>query len=226
MPKHGPNRSSRINSGAKYRKIVSVPGTRAIANIRKIPGARHPNNRRFIMKYVALLRGINVGGKNKVDMKLLKSTFERVGMSFVVTYINSGNIVFATDHSSKTGISEILEEAIETDFGLNIKVLVRSLDDITAVVQALPDTWKNDQQMKSDVLFLWEEADDESVLEKLVINPEVDTVKYVPGAILWSVEKKHYKKSGMNKIIGTKLYKQVTVRNVNTTRKIYELMQK
>src|SRR5690606_3474117 len=129
-------------------------------------------------------------------------------------------------YSSKTGISEILEEAIETDFGLNIKVLVRSLDDITAVVQALPDTWKNDQQMKSDVLFLWEEADDESVLEKLVINPEVDTVKYVPGAILWSVEKKHYKKSGMNKIIGTKLYKQVTVRNVNTTRKIYELMQK
>ncbi len=46
------------------------------------------------MIYVALLRGINVGGKNKIDMKLLKQTFERVGMNDVVTYINTGNIIF------------------------------------------------------------------------------------------------------------------------------------
>lgn len=79
--------------------------------------------------------------------------------------------------------------------------------------------------MRSDVLFLWDEIDDESVLNKLVIKPEIDTVKYVPGAILWSGEKKNISKSGMTKLVDSKPYQQITIRNVNTTRKIYELMQ-
>ncbi|WP_099355097.1 DUF1697 domain-containing protein [Fredinandcohnia onubensis] len=177
------------------------------------------------MVYIALLRGINVGGNNKIDMKVLKQTFERVGMKDVVTYINTGNIIFSSNDQSKTELSRILEEAIHDDFGLRIKVVVRSIDDVRGIIQAIPDTWKNDKDMKSDVMFLWDEIDDETVLENLVMKPTIDTVKYVPGAILWSIEKKNANKSGMSKIIGTKIYKQVTVRNVNTARKIYELME-
>lgn len=177
------------------------------------------------MVYIALLRGINVGGKNKIDMKLLKQTFEQAGMSDVVTYINTGNIIFSYKGQSKTELARILEEAIHHDFGLQIKVVVRSVDDVREIINAIPDTWKNDKDMKSDVMFLWDEIDNESVLENLVIKPNIDTVKYVPGAILWSVDKKNVTKSGMSKIIGSKLYKQVTIRNVNTARKIYELMQ-
>nr|WP_304217078.1 DUF1697 domain-containing protein [Fredinandcohnia onubensis] len=177
------------------------------------------------MVYIALLRGINVGGNNKIDMKVLKQTFERVGMKDVVTYINTGNIIFSSNDQSKTELSRILEEAIHDDFGLRIKVVVRSIDDVRGIIHAIPVTWKNDKDMKSDVMFLWDEIDDETVLENLVIKPTIDTVKYVPGAILWSIEKKNANKSGMSKIIGTKIYKQVTVRNVNTARKIYELME-
>ncbi|WP_342429604.1 DUF1697 domain-containing protein [Neobacillus sp. FSL H8-0543] len=177
------------------------------------------------MIFIALLRGINVGGKNKIDMKLLKQTFEQVGMNDVVTYINTGNIIFTNKSASKTELSCILEEAINKDFGLEIKVVVRSVDDVREIINAIPETWKNDQDMKSDVMFLWDEMDDESVLENLVIKPNIDRVKYVPGAILWSVDTKNITKSGKSKIIGKKLYKQVTVRNVNTARKIYELMQ-
>lgn len=177
------------------------------------------------MVYIALLRGINVGGNNKIDMKVLKQTFERVGMKDVVTYINTGNIIFSSNYQSKMELSRILEEAIHDDFGLRIKVVVRSIDDVRGIIHAIPDTWKNDKDMKSDVMFLWDEIDDEAVLENLVIKPTIDTVKYVPGAILWSIEKKNANKSGMSKIIGTKIYKQVTVRNVNTARKIYELME-
>ncbi len=177
------------------------------------------------MVYIALLRGINVGGNNKIDMKLLKQSFEQVGMTDVVTYINTGNIIFTSKNLSKNELSKILEEAIHNDFGLQIKVVVRSIDDVAIIVNALPETWKNDKDMKSDVLFLWDEIDDETILEQLIIKPDIDTVKYVPGAILWSVDKKNVTKSGMSKIIGSKIYKQVTVRNVNTTRKIYELMQ-
>lgn len=177
------------------------------------------------MVYIALLRGINVGGNNKIDMKMLKQTFERAGMKDVVTFINTGNIVFSYIGLSKTELSPILEEAIYHDFGLQIKVLIRNADDVRGIISAIPDTWKNDKEMSSDVWFLWDEIDDESILENLVIKPTIDTVKYVPGAILWSVDKKNATKSGKSKIIGTKIYKQITVRNVNTTRKIYELMQ-
>ncbi|MCM3764477.1 DUF1697 domain-containing protein [Neobacillus niacini] len=177
------------------------------------------------MVYIALLRGINVGGKNKVDMKLLKQTFEQAGMNDVVNYINTGNIIFSNNGLSKTELSRILEEAIHKDFGLQIKVVVRSFEDVSKIINAIPDTWKNDNDIKSDVLFLWEEIDDESVLENLAIKPNIETVKYVPGAILWSVDRKNVTKSGMSKIIGSKIYKQITVRNVNTARKLYELMQ-
>ena len=177
------------------------------------------------MIYVALLSGINVGGKNKMDMNLLKQTFEQAGMNAVVTYINTGNIIFSYKDLSKTKLSTILEEAIDDDFGMQIKVLVRSMDDVRGIINAIPDTWKNDKDMKSDVMFLWDEMDDESVLMNLVIKPTVDKVIYAPGAILWSVDEKNLTKSGMSKIIGTKLYKQVTIRNVNTARKICALMK-
>src|SRR5690625_1407128 len=140
--------------------------------------------RMIILVYVALLRGINVGGKNKIDMKLLQQTFQKAGMSNAITYINTGNIIFSYQGSSTIELSRILEKAIHNDFGLQIKVVVRSFNDISQIMRAIPITWKNGKEMKSDVMFLWDEVDDDSVLSDLVIKPNIDTVKYVPGAIL------------------------------------------
>ncbi|PYE49734.1 uncharacterized protein (DUF1697 family) [Paenibacillus barcinonensis] len=181
-----------------------------------------------LMIYVALLRGINVGGNNKIDMKQLKKTFEQVGMQQVVTYINSGNIIFA-DHQDRTNaqgeISALLEQAITADFGLRIKVLVLDMNEITSIMQALPSNWTNDDQAKSDVLFLWDELHDVDILEKLPLKPGVGELILVPGALLYSVSRDEASRSGMNKLAGSKIYSYMTVRNVNTTRKIYELMQ-
>ncbi|MDF2530643.1 MAG: hypothetical protein K0Q65_224 [Clostridia bacterium] len=177
------------------------------------------------MIYVALLRGINVGGNNKVDMKLLKETFIQIGMESVITYINSGNVVFIDRKHTKAEISSLLEQAILRDFNLTIKVLIRSIDDFEPMMKILPPSWKNDDEMKCDVLFLWEEVDKETLLAELEIKPNIDSVKYSPGAILWIVDKRNVTKSGLMKIVGTALYKKMTVRNVNTTRKIYEIMQ-
>lgn len=178
------------------------------------------------MIYVALLRGINVGGKNKVDMKQLKMTFERLGLRNVVTYINTGNIIFEQQEWTQDELVERIEQAIAQDFGLAIKVVLRSLEQYKKMMQHIPKQLSNDDRMKCDVMFLWEEVDDESSLSLLNVKPDIDTVSYVHGAILWSVAREHVTKSGMSKIIGTKLYKQMTVRNINTTRKIYELMKK
>lgn len=110
-------------------------------------------------------------------------------------------------------------------FDLKIRVLVYSHDSFRRIAESIPDNWTNDQDMKSDVWFLWPEADDEAVLEELTIKPEIDRVNYVSGAVLWSVDKEYVTKSGMQQVIGTKLYKLMTIRNVNTVRKLIGLME-
>lgn len=178
------------------------------------------------MVYVALLRGINVGGKNKIDMKLLKKAFEEAGMESVTTYINSGNVVFNDTAHTRQELAALLEKAIYDEFQLNIKVLIRDIKDFERMMAILPESWRNDEAMKCDVLFLEEEFDRESLIAELAIKPSIDTVLYSPGAILWSVAKKDVTRSGLLKIVGTPLYKAMTVRNVNTARKLYEIMRK
>ena len=176
------------------------------------------------MKSVALLRGINVGGKNKVEMGRLRGVFEQQGLQDVRTYINTGNVIFGSDTDTGQGLASRLERAIAAEFGLELKVLLRGLESMLEVGRTLPDDWTNDSETKTDVMFLWEEVDDPSVLERLTIREGVDDVIYVPGAVLWRVDRAQYTRSGMNKIVGTKLYKAMTVRNCNTVRKLIELM--
>ena len=174
-------------------------------------------------KYIALLRGINVGGRNKIAMPKLKKTFEAVACKDVVTYLNTGNIIFSCP--TQSGLETKLEEAIKKDFGLKIKVLLKSYEQIKAVIEKLPVEWTNDADMKSDVMFLWEDVDRPSVIEQVNPKAGIDTCIYVPGALLWSVDRKNLSKSSQMKLTGSKLYKKMTVRNVNTTRKILQLLQ-
>jgi uncharacterized protein (DUF1697 family) len=126
------------------------------------------------MLYVALLRGINVGGNRKVDMKQLKGTFQRAGLDEVRTYINSGNVIFRSDSMKPGQLKEMLESAIKADFGFEVKVLLRDAGSIQAMVRELPNTWANDDTAKCDVMFLGEEVDGSKVLEQLTIKPGID----------------------------------------------------
>ena len=177
------------------------------------------------MVYVALLRGINVGGKNKVDMKQLKAAFEQAGMTSVRTYINSGNVVFSSALRSRSRLVEQLEEAIADSFGFHVRVLIRDRKAMRAVGDALPKSWVNNASMKCDVMFLWDEAARPSIVKELPLRPEIDEVKYAAGAILWRCDAKKVTRSGLMKLAGTALYKQMTIRNCNTTRKLIELME-
>lgn len=176
------------------------------------------------MVYVALLRGINVGGKNKVDMKQLKAAFEEAGMASVRTYINTGNVIFSSTICSRGRLVDLLEDAIVRRFGLEIPVLVRDTKSMKAVVDPMPSEWTNDSTMKCDVMFLWDDVDRPSVVNQLQLRPG-DDVRYAPGALLWRVDRKHLTKSGMMKLVGTPIYKRMTIRNCNTTRKLLQLME-
>ena len=177
------------------------------------------------MVYVALLRGINVGGNNTFSMKKLKATFEYLGLKNVVSYINSGNVIF-TDSGKPREIAQKIELGIKKEYGLDVKVLVRDSGSMQKILKSVPRTWKNDVEQKTDVLFLWEEFDKKSTLSMIENDPAVDTLKYIPGAIVWHIERCNYTKSRMKKFIGTTVYKNMTARNVNTLRKLAELMHK
>lgn len=175
------------------------------------------------MVYVALLRGINVGGNNIVGMKKLKAVFESLGFKNVVTYINSGNIIFESIPDSHEIIALDAAKAIKSEFNLDIKVLVRDFRNIETICRELPAGWVKNERMRTDVMFLWEKYDSHGVLDLLQINP-VDNVRYTPGAVLWNVEGKDYSKSGLSKLVGTDLYRNMTIRNVNTVREIHRIM--
>lgn len=177
------------------------------------------------MIYVALLRGINVGGNNKVEMKRLKEVFENSGHLNVSTYINSGNVIFESPAQNNEVLIKKLESAIKKEFGFYINVVVKSLPEIEAISKKLPDSWVNDLDMKTDVMFLWESADNKKVLEEIIVKPELDNVVYIKGALIWNVKRKEVTKSGLLRIVGTPLYKQMTIRNSNTFRKLLSLMK-
>lgn len=175
------------------------------------------------MKYVALLRGINVGGNKKVPMAELRETVTRIGGEDVRTYINSGNVIF--DHSKRSAgaVSEMIEQAIAEDFGFEIRVLVVKASELEEIAQSVPETWTNDKVMRTDVIFLWDEVDRPGLIDDLPIREGIDEVVHVPGALLWRVDRKNATKSWLNKLVGTTPYQSMTIRNVNTVRKLATL---
>lgn len=171
----------------------------------------------YDMKYVALLRGINVGKNNRIDMKSLKELCEMIGYRNVSTYINSGNVIFESDRLPKTIAAEI-ETGLLDKTGSNISVLVKSVDELAQIAAHIPAGWENDTKQRTDIAYLFAEADREDIVNELPIRKEYVDVRYTAGALVWNVTREDYHKSHLNKIIGHKLYRYMTIRNVNTAR--------
>ena len=175
------------------------------------------------MKYVALLRGINVGGKAKVEMPRLKGLFETMGCQQVLTYINSGNVLLS-DTRKISELMPLIETAIVKEFGLHVRVLRRDLENVSKVCREVPATWTNDTEQKTDVLFLWDEIDSQDILNKVVINPVLEIVRYISGALVWNIGRANVTKGNGIKLIKTDLYKHMTGRNINNVRKLNKRM--
>ena len=176
------------------------------------------------MKYLALLRGINVGGKSKVSMARLAELFEDAGHGDVRTYINSGNVLFTAPRGAAVALAEELERRIAKQLDLDVRVLVLAASTVGKIAADLPDDWVNDKSMKSDVIFLWPEHASPKVVNRFTIDPEHEDIRYSHGAILWRVDRSYVTRSAMMKLVATDLYKGMTVRNCNTLRKLDSML--
>lgn len=178
------------------------------------------------MAYVTLLRGINVGGNSKVSMADLKELFAELGFENISTYINSGNVVFTTPAKTPVAtMTEQIEAAITKRTNLRVKVLVKDAKTIYEIQHAVSSEWVNNSDMKCDVMFLWPEYDSPDVIKDVTLNSDIDDCFYIDGALVWKVDRPNVTRSGMLKIIGTPLYKHMTIRNINTVRKLATILQ-
>ncbi|MBN1500156.1 MAG: DUF1697 domain-containing protein [Spirochaetes bacterium] len=173
------------------------------------------------MKYISLLRGINVGGNRKVEMKRLKSLFESMGFADVNTYLNSGNVFFSTGEK-RNSLQKEINLKLKDEFGFEIQTLVKSQAEIINIVKAVPDTWQNDSDQKTDVAFLFDEIDSAETIDVLPVKKEFIDIRYVKGAIFWNIDRKLYNRSQMNKLASHRIYQLMTVRNINTARYLAE----
>jgi uncharacterized protein (DUF1697 family) len=175
-------------------------------------------------KYVALLRGINVGGKNIIKMSDLKQRFEAMGLADVSTYINSGNIIFSSENNSRD-LEQNISAMLAREFGYTGRVAIRSAAEIIATAENIPASWHHDTDKKCNVIFLAHEIDDPEIIKQFKPLPGVEELYYYPGVLYWSALWSGITGGQMIKLSKNDIYRQMTVRNLNTTRKLAQLMK-
>jgi uncharacterized protein (DUF1697 family) len=176
------------------------------------------------VRYVALLRGINVGGKTLIKMTDLKTCIEGLGLDNVSTYIASGNVLFETGKRDAAKLETSIERAIEREFELPVKVVVLDRAAYARIVEAVPKAWVGDASVRANVAFVRRGTDAKRVVRELQPDPAVEDVRAIKGAILWATRRDAVNRSVMRRLIGGAAYKELTVRNLNTTLKLHELM--
>jgi uncharacterized protein (DUF1697 family) len=169
------------------------------------------------MKYIALLRGINVGGNRIVNMKRLKTFFESLGCINVLTYLNSGNVIFESKENQKN-ISKKAGDGLKKEFDFEIPTLIKTEKEMKNIANSIPKNWLNNSAQRTDVAYLFPDIDSIKIIDELPVKKEFIEVRYIQGAFYWNVKRENVYKSHLAKLISHKLYKSMTIRNVNTAR--------
>ena len=178
-------------------------------------------------RYALLVRGINVGGKNKVVMAEIRQELTDFGLEKVETYINSGNIFF-TSIDLKARLVEKLEAFFEIHYPFIQSFSLLSQGDYEAELENLPDWWTKDLARK-DVLFYTESLDVDQVIEKVnSLELKDEVVHFGKLGIFWGKfsEESYYATAYHKYLLKMPFYRQITIRNAKTFDKIGQMLKK
>jgi uncharacterized protein (DUF1697 family) len=176
-------------------------------------------------QYLILLRGINVGGKNIIKMADLKASFEEMGFSNVLTYIQSGNVVVQSDEKDKAALMTKIEQGLSKRFNFQVRVVVISQKELAGIVKSAPEGFgEDDKKFRYDVIFLKEPLTPREAMESVKVRGGVDAAHAGKQALYFSRLISCASQSYLTKIIGMPVYQNMTIRNWNTTTKLLALM--
>ncbi len=176
--------------------------------------------------YIALLRGINVGGKNKVAMPLLREYFAEAGFENVSTYINSGNVIFDSDINDKLKLIQICNDLMIEKFSLSVPVTVISAEEISDALGHAPKWWDKPSEVETvhQAIFLIPPMTAEEVIAAVgEAKSEFEQVDFYNNVIFWSAPRSTFSKTRWSKISSSPVYNKVTIRNANTSKKLCAL---
>jgi uncharacterized protein (DUF1697 family) len=178
-----------------------------------------------VSRYVALLRGINVGGNNLIKMAALKACFEAQGFGAVATFIASGNVLFESRESGAALVKKI-ERALSATFDYPASIVLRSRKQMADVLARAPAGFgKQPDRYRYDVLFLKEPLKAAAALAVVPRREGVDQVWAGPGVLYFCRLISQASKSQLSRVVSLPIYKNMTIRNWNTTTRLLRLLE-
>ncbi|MEO8358100.1 MAG: DUF1697 domain-containing protein [Chloroflexota bacterium] len=177
-------------------------------------------------QYLALLRGINVGGKNIIKMADLKACFENMGFSDVATFIQSGNVLCKSAEKDKSKLTTKIEKGLSERFNYKSRLVVVTHRELEKIVEGAPPGFgSHSDTFRYDVIFLKEPLTPKEAMKSVRTKEGVDnayTGKYV---LYFSRLISKATQSHLSRIIKLPVYQNMTIRNWNTTTKLLALME-
>jgi uncharacterized protein (DUF1697 family) len=176
-------------------------------------------------QYVALLRGINVGGNNLIKMTELKVCFEQQGFRDVTTYIQSGNVLFKSGESARAKLTRQIESVVAATFNCRASVVLRSHKQMRDIVERAPQGFGADPaKYRYDVIFLKEPLTASTAMKSVLTKQGVDQAYAGIGVLYFSRLISKASQSQLSRLVSMPIYKSMTIRNWNTTTKLVRMM--
>lgn len=177
-------------------------------------------------RYVALLRGINVGGKNLIRMADLKACFQENGFEDATTYIQSGNVIFGSGESNLSELTDRIERMLTTNFDYEARVVLRSRKQMRSIVERAPTDFGDDAtRYRYDVIFLKSPLTARTAMRSVLTKEGVDRAHAGSGVLYFSRLTSRATQSRLSRIASMPVYQSMTIRNWNTTTKLLLLLE-
>lgn len=175
-------------------------------------------------RFVALIRGINVGGKNIVRMEALRAACKRLGLRDIATFIQSGNVVFESDSCDSESLGRLFETMLEKEFSVKTCVVVIPAAVYRGIIAHIPSVFSDDR-WKHNIFFFRSEKDAQDFVREFSDDPQSLRVSSFHCAVFWSQPRELAgKEKHTRKLFAHASYKTLTIRNDRTTRKLVDML--
>lgn len=177
-------------------------------------------------QYLALLRGINVGGKNIIKMADLKTCFEGMGLTAVITYIQSGNVLFQSSEKNRAALTRRIEAGLSERFRYESRLVVVARQQLKQVVDEAPRGFGSQpEKFRYDVIFLKAPLTPAEAMKSVSAKEGVDNAHTGREVLYFSRLISRASQSRLTRIISLPIYQSMTIRNWNTTTKLLAMME-